>query len=261
MNNQTINQLNNRELDECYFSIICIPVSVYFKDTNLSTNKTTFYLFFGCNINGVRKFISAINIKDYTKVSDYYDFFLNLKSRKINLILYALIPSNPILKKGLELAFPKLKSFISPYEPINKIFKYYPCKYSSTVFKDIKNIYNSNDLNDYEVYINTFFDNHSNSLFLKDLLENYFIQVKNYIPINKLLRKHIFSIYFLREIDKKITVISHSKDYFLSTDDFVNELIPTIKTIESKMYCSKHEWVDIINIIYENDKELIKSYL
>lgn len=261
MNNQTVFNINNRDFDECFFSIMCIPIPIYFKYSNLSINKTTFYLFFACNINGVRKYLCTINTNDFNNVSDYYDLFLSFKNRKLNTIFYALIPDNNLIKNAIKLAFPEITCFISPFDAINKVFKYYPYKYSSNVFKYIKNIYTSSTINDFNISLQAFYDNFNDSLFLKDILNNNFIQAKKYYSFNNLIRKHVFSFYFIRDLLKKLSVISHSKEYFTSIDEFVECLIPIIKTCETKMYCSKFEWISIINFLYENKKDLIKSFL
>ena len=81
MNNQTVNELNNRNLDSCYFSIICFPTNIYFKSSEIDINQKTLYVFYGCNLKGVRKFITAVISDDFSKTSDWYNFFLKLKKK------------------------------------------------------------------------------------------------------------------------------------------------------------------------------------
>ena len=66
MNNQTVNELNNRNLDSCYFSIICFPTNIYFKSSEIDINQKTLYVFYGCNLKGVRKFITAVISDDFS---------------------------------------------------------------------------------------------------------------------------------------------------------------------------------------------------
>ena len=87
MNNQTVNELNNRNLDSCYFSIICFPTNIYFKSSEIDNNQQTLYVFYGCNLKGVRKFITAVISDDFYKTSDWYNFFLKLKKRNLQKIL------------------------------------------------------------------------------------------------------------------------------------------------------------------------------
>ena len=78
MNNQTICELNNRNLDNCLFSIMIIPTKIYFKENNNLTNEKTLYLIFACNIRGIRKYISSIFYDDFNSTSSWYDYIQSL---------------------------------------------------------------------------------------------------------------------------------------------------------------------------------------
>jgi len=261
MNNQTVDELNNRKLNECYFSIMCIPVKIYLKRGENNTNLKQLYVFYGCTLQGVRKFITATIADDLPKTSDWYNFLLNLKKRNLNVILYANIPNNKQLKDAFSLAFPESEIFISCFEPINKILKYFSWNYSSKIFTSIKDIYLSDDINGYNISLSNFYGQFGDDKFIIDLLSDDLNSIRKYYEYNVVLRKHIFSFYFNRDTIKKLNVLSHSKPFFISSNDFVQSMIPLIKTIETRMYSSKSDWINLINFIYPIKKELIISYL
>ena len=261
MNNQTIDELNNRNLDNCLFSIMIIPTKIFFKEKEAITNEKTLYLMFSCNIRGVRKYISSVFEDDFINTSSWYDFFLFLKSRGINNVLYAIIPNNSHLSKALKLAFNDIEVFISCFETINKLSKYYSTDYSCLLLDNVKKVYLSPNISDYELAINDFNEKYLDFSFIRDLLDDDLKRAKSYYNTDFELRKFIFSFYFFRDITKRITVISHSKPYFSSIDDFVSILIPDIIRIESRMFCTKNQLKNIINKVYSIKQDLIKSYL
>ena len=261
MNNQTICELNNRNLDNCLFSIMIIPTKIYFKENNNLTNEKILYLIFACNIRGIRKYISSIFYDDFNSTSSWYDYIQSLKSKGINCILYAVIPNNDKLSKALKLSFQGIEIFISCFETINKLSKYYSCDYSYLLMDNVKNIYLSPTKEDYEIALNDFNEKYLEILFIRDLLDNDLKRAKQYYNTDFELRKFIFSFYFFREITKKITVISHSKPFFRSIDEFIEILIPDIIRIESRMFCTKEQLKNIINKIYLTKQDLIKPYL
>lgn len=161
----------------------------------------------------------------------------------------------------MSLAFPEVQIFISCFEPINKIIKYFSYSLSSKIFSYIKNIYLSDDINGYNLALSNFYDQFENNNFIIDLLDNDLKSIKKYYDYNIILRKHIFSFYFNRDTIKKLNVLSHSKPFFTSSNDFIQIMLPLIKTNETKMYSSKSEWITLINFIYPLKKELIISYL
>lgn len=259
MCNLTTNELHNRKLDGCYFLIMCFKTKINIRKDDEILRKEV-YLFFACNLQGVRKFIDIVYADEFTKTSDWYNFLLTIKKRGTDVVLYANIPDNKHLKDALSLAFKDIKIFLSCYGAIDTIFKYYTPNYSTNVFKIIRKIYLSETIDDYYDSIKLFKNEFSSSQFIIDILEKDLDIVKSYYSTSLLLRKHIISFYFYREIRKKLYSFSHSKAYFENSDEFLELLIPKIYIIESKCYCPKKEWINVINEIYIPNKDLLKCY-
>ena len=117
------------------------------------------------------------------------------------------------------------------------------------------------NIKDFDNAINIFYDEFADSKFLIDIIKPNFNTIKNYYNFSFILRYHIFSFYFYRDTYKKLLSISKSKYYFSSIDEYSDMLIPLIQRIETRMYSSKSEWIKLINILYEDKKDLIKRYL
>lgn len=261
MNNQTINELHNRKLDNCLISIIVIPTKFYYKEREGLVNEKEIYFFFSCNIYGKRKFITSALKDKYNKTSDWYDLLLSFKDKGINVILFGLIPNNQCLSKALKLAFNEINIFISCFETIDKLSKYYTESYSNGLFNDVKNIYLSKDLNTYYLSVNDFKEKYCGYTFIYDLFQEDLKRAKKYYEVDYEIRNFVFSFYFCRDIKKKLNIISNSKNYFSSTDEIVNELIPVIQRFETRIFCPKNTLKNIINKLYSDKKDLIKSYL
>lgn len=261
MSNQTVDALNKRNLDKCYFSIMCFTTKIYMKEGENNNNIRDMYTFYGCNLLGVRKFIGNVVSNEFSKTSDWYNYLLKLKNRQLEQVLYVVIPNNTNLKDAFKLAFKDCEIFISCFEAVDKLFKYYTSSFTSNVYNTIKDIYLSQTLGDYELAVIKFKEIYGNSQFILDLLSSDIKNAKSYYSYDYILRKHIFSFYFYRDTAKKLVVRSHFKDSFNNPDEFTELLLDIIKTNEKKMYSSKIEWVKVINAIYPIKKELIKCYL
>ncbi len=260
MNNQTIDELKNRKFDSCFFSLICIPCQIYFDKGDNNVNIKNLYVFFSCNLQGCRRFLTVVSPDDFLKVSDWYNLFLSWKNRSLEKILYASIPSNNLLKKALYLAFNDISILHSFCESIFKISKYYSLRYSSNISDKIRNIYISDSLAECQLALDVFFGFLDNSVFLHDLLDNDFSLAKENYKFDYLIRKHVLAFYFVREFSKKMWVASHSKPFFSSIDEYISQLIPIIQASEKRVYTSKADWLALINHIYPEKGELIKCY-
>ena len=260
MNNKNLEQLNKRDFDKCYFCLYCISIDIYMSLDDGKVDTQNIYLFYGCNLLGKRKYLTSTIASNFNSTSSWYDFFQSFKNRGLKEIVYAVLPNNKYLKDALKLSFLNVEPILSIFDTIFKISKYFSSGYSSNLLTYIKNIYLGNDLNEYTLNLNTF-KNTYNSPFILDLVNDNLIKAKDiyYLPFN--IRKAIFSYYFLRDNLKKLITISHSKNFFSSLNDFLELCLPVFQTFETKMYCSKSEWLDLLNTLYLTKKDLIKEFL
>lgn len=261
MNNQTLNEINKRDLDKCYFSISFYHSTIYFNDGNDYVYKRKVYTLIGCNVFGVRKYITSIFEDEYPQASDWYDLFQTLKSRGLETVFFSIIPNNNYLKKALKLSFPEVTFFITYLDIIEKLFRFFSQRYSSKLLSIIKSLYVADDINDFELKINEFYNDPNIQPFVKEISKEHLLNISHTFDYNFILRKNIYSFYFGREFYKKLSKISHSKPYFFDLNTFLEDLLPTIKSIETRMYCSKSEWNQVINSLYELNKDLIIKYL
>lgn len=257
----TIKELNDRKHDSCLISITVLPAKIFIKERDGISKEKDIYVFTACNISGKRKYITTVFKDKYSKTADWYNFLLTLKNKGIDVILFALIPDDDNLSRALKLAFSNINIVISYYETINKLTKYYTESYSNGLYYDIKNIYLSENLDLYNLSVNNFKEKYCTYSFISDVFEKDLKRAKTYYKYDYEIRQFVFSYYHHRDLAKKIRLISNSNSQFNSIDEFVTELIPFIKSTESRIWCSKATLTSVINKLYENYKDLIKSYL
>mgnify|MGYP004626600147 FL=1 len=105
MNNQTINEINKRDLDKVFFSFSILSQDVFYNYGNDYIKKRTVYTIIGCNINGVRKYITSIFADEYSKTSDWYNLLLSFKKRGLENIFFLSTPNDKIIKNAFDLVF------------------------------------------------------------------------------------------------------------------------------------------------------------
>lgn len=213
----------------------------------------------GCNIFGVRKYITSVFEDDFEKASDWYNFFQNLKSRGLESVIFSVLPNVDFIKKAIKLSFPETTILTSCFDIIDRLFKFFSWSYSTNIFESIKFIFLAKDIYEFNLKVNEFYTDFQVQPFIVEIASNHFKSIS--FNIDYVLRKHIYSFYFNRDLYKRLAVISHSKPYFFDISSFEERLIPNIKTMESKMYCPKKEWNAVINLIYILNKDLIMRYL
>ena len=261
MNNQTLNEIKKRDLDKCYFTLYFFHSTIYFNDGNDYVYPRKVHILIGCNNYGVRKYITSIFEDDYTQASNWYDFFMNLKAKGLETVLYSVIPDNSYLKKAITLAFPETKTFITYLDILEKLFRFFSESYFSNLISYIRSLYLTHDINEFELKVNDFYNDFEVQPFVKEITKPHLDNIKSSLNVEFMIRKHIYSFYFGRDLYKKLCVISHSQNYFYSLTPFEEQLLPIIQSMEMRMYCPKKEWNQVIDSLYNINKDLIMRYL
>lgn len=256
MNNQTIGVIEKRDIDRIFFSITIISQQIFFNDGNDYIYKRNVDILIGSNINGVRKYIASIFDDEYEQISDWYNLFLDLKNKGLKHVFF-IITDNPNITKAFKLAFNGSESLYYLFNDIFKLTHYLSCSYSNNVLGKIKNICSATDITEFNLKKDEFCKNYINYPFIIDILNKIFNNYIQYFNYSIFIRKHLFSYYFLRDTKKKLMTLANFKDYYSSLNEFIELFIPTIQSFETKMYCGRKEWNEIITYLYEKDKELL----
>lgn len=85
MENRTGEILRKRRLERSYFAIYCISTRINIDSEKYYTESKKLYSFFGCTLEGKKKYLSCILETEAEKTSEWYNFFQELKKRGINL--------------------------------------------------------------------------------------------------------------------------------------------------------------------------------
>ena len=261
MNNQTINEINKRDLDKVFFSFSILSQDIFYNYGNDYIKKRTVYTIIGCNINGVRKYITSIFADEYSKTSDWYNLLLSFKKRGLENIFFLSTPNDKNIKNAFDLVFNNISYFYSCFNVINKLSHYMVCSYTNNILNHLKLIYLSNDINEFNMRKNELFLLYETSPFIVDILNKEFNSYSKFLDYPLFIRKHIISFYFIRELMKALNVASHSQTSFYKIEEFEEKLLPIIKSFELKMYCGKKEWNSIISYLYEDYKDLLLCVL
>ena len=260
MNNQTLEQIEKRNLDKVFVVLYVMELETYIQKED-GINKEKIYLITECNLKGERRFIKTLIASDYKKVSDFYDELKLMKSRGLEEVLYAVIPGIENLKKALKLMFMNIEILESSHNPLNKIQKYFSAKEMRNIEKNIRGIYLSESLKEYELAYDNFKENYKTYPFIIDMINEDLVNAKNYYNYNLPLRKTLFAYYYVREFIKSSIVLLHKKDYYVSTDEISIQLISLIQKMETRMFTTKQLWAEVLNFIYKEKSDLIKAFL
>lgn len=261
MNNQTINEINKRDFDKVFFSLSFISQDIFFNYGDDYIKKRTVYTIIGTTINGTRRYITSIFSDEFSKTSDWYNLLLSFKKRGLEYIFFASIPNDNNIKNAFNLAFKETIFFYSCFNVISKINHYISCSYSRNIFRTLKKLYHSLDINEFNIKKQELLDKYSDSPFIVDILAKELDLFYSFLNYPFIIRKHVISFNFFEGLSYALSFTAHSKNYFFNISEYEELLVPKIQTFELKMYCGKNEWNSVISCLYIDFKELLLCVL
>lgn len=256
MNNQSIDVLKKRDIDRILFSITIVSQTIFYDDGNGYIYKRNVDVLIGCNINGVRKYITSVFEDEFANASDWYNLFINLKEKHLSHV-YFIISDNDKINQAFKLAFSGGKTFYCFFNDIYRLNHYISFSYSNDILEKSRKVCLSSSIDEFNLRKKDLCDAYSDYPFISDILSNSFDNYIKYFNYSLIIRKHLLSFYFLREFKKNLLKMAHFKPFFTSLDEYIDLLLPTIQTFEKRMYCTKKEWNGIITYLYNQNKELL----
>lgn len=260
MNNTTIEMLKKRELDKCVILLNCVPVNIYMNEGDDYINERRLYLFYEMGLDGKRRFVAPALEKDMPKTSDWYNFFQELKKRKIETILFAVIPKIKEIKDALKLSYKDVEVFDSYDKTIEKLRKYNTYNHFYEIYKEMRKIYVAKDEVEYQLNYEIFKEKYNNYPFIMDLLNKDIEELRKNYKYPYELRRMIYEFNHSMEIRKKFSELAHKQSYS-SKDEFIKEIIKFIHNSEKAVPYSKKDWLEVVNTIYKLKGEMIKPYM
>lgn len=252
--------LRKRNLERCYFTIYCISTRINLNSDRFYREPKKLYTFFGCTLDGKKKYISCVLETEVEKTSDWYNFFQELKKRGIEQIVFAQLPKNKEMRDAIKLGFPKAEIFTSYEDTMEKMLKYNSYRTKDEIYRQIRRLFIARDLVEYELNYKDFVDRYSKYPFMMDVLEDQIKSIKSNYKYSFIVRRIVYAFNYVIEMKKRFSKYSINEVYN-NKDEFIDACSYAIFMSEMAMHYCKDEWALVINEVYDAKNELIKPYL
>lgn len=260
MDNRTGEVLKKRNLERSYFVVYCISTKINLDSDRCYKESKKLYTFFGCTLDGKKKYLSCVLETEVEKTSEWYNFFQELKKRGMEHIIFALLPKNKEIRDAVKLSFPKVEIFTSCEGTIEKLLKYNSYKTKDDIYRQIRRLFIARDLVEYELNYKDFVEKYEKYPFMMDMLDEEVKSVKDNYKYSFMVRRIIYAFNYIIEMKKRFSRYSNDEVYS-NKDEFIDACAYAIFMSESSLHYYKDEWSLVLNEVYEEKNELIKPYL
>ena len=260
MKNLTMETVKKRELERSYFIVYSVETNIKMEEGVNYINERKVYLLFGLTLDGRRQYLTTALEKENTKISDWYNMFQELKKRKVEHVIFGLLPEIKEIREAIKLSFPEIEIFDSCDIALEKLKKYNSYKTRDELTEEVKKLYVAKDITAYEVNYKVFKEKYGKYPFIMELLESKLDKLRNNYKYSYELRTVVYAFNYMVELHKRLGRLTSLKEY-KNKDEFVKDLLYYITNCERAVIYPKYKWIEIINEIYEAKKEYIKPYI
>ena len=258
--NRTGEIFRKRELERSYFCIYCVSIKIQMDSDKGYKDGRILYTFWGCTLEGTKKYVASILETEVEKTSDWYNFFQELKKRGMEHVIFGLLPQKKEIRDAIKIGYPEIEIFTWCENAIDKLKKYNSYKRQEEIYREIRSLFIARDIVEYELNYKDFVEKYEKYPFIMDMLGEEIKELrKNYKYAFK-VRRIIYAFNYIIEMKKRFSKLTNYKVY-QNKEEFIDECAHSIYMSECAVHYYKDEWTEVINEIYEEKKELIKPYL
>lgn len=230
--NEEVEKWKNRPLKPIYTFTFADCLYVPFKD-GLTSEKKAIYVIIGVDAEGYKD-ILGIWIDKTESSSFWANVFDDLKKRGVKDILYMTSDGIAGFKGSLELAFPKTHAQRCVVHLTRNLNKLCPRKESKTVIADFKKIYTSSNMEEAQINLQYFKNQHSNKKTIVNKVEDFMQYLNPLFELPKEIRKVIYTSNAVESVNSALRKVTNGKGAFVSEETVYKVLYLRIKDLKEK---------------------------
>lgn len=252
--------LRKRVLEKSYLVLYCMETNIYLESRYTSEERKRLFIFFGCTLEGKKKYVSCILEPEKNKTSCWYDFFQEIKSRGNEKIIFGLLPRLRELREAIKIAYSDIEIFDSCDGMIKKLRKYNSYKTKDEIYREIKKLYLAEDEVEYEINYKDFISKYSKHAFIMDIAGEEVKELRKNYKYPRSVRRIIYAFYYIIEMEKRFDELCNNRMYS-NKETFIEDCMTFINRSEAQVHYKRDEWAEVISELYDQKRDMIKPYL
>lgn len=248
-----------RKLASCFVAVYVITKQIKIRADACITNKTL-YIVFGLDIMGARQVLGMF-FDNETNSRFWLDKFEDFFARHLHDILFFVTPHNRSIERCVKIVYNNVRIIHSPdsvFESISRFWADHPSRKTKVALKDL---FLAQDYEKYKIKLDFFKDIYVDNKIILIMLEKYQNDIKKFYEYSQDLRKLFYPFYTIHEMKKALNKLNTKETLCTSINEVVEFCLPYVNTVELGRNYSKKEWLELINLLYEEDKNKMEELL
>lgn len=251
--------LQRRKLEKCYLSLIFFTKDVKTRNEGCFCTRKL-YVVLGTDIDGRRQVIGT-----YFENEEYNRFWLevfeDLKSRGMEFILFLVTPHHRNIERCAKIVYNNVQIVYSPEELIIDITRFFTEKSSRKFVRNLKDLFFAKTLENHITEMKMFEEQFANNKVVLLLLSRKEPEVKEFYKYKYEIRKFLYPYYAIRDMKRYLHKVNNFEELCSNINEINTYFLEYINKYESGRSYYRAEWLELLNIIYEDNEENLEEYL
>lgn len=248
-----------RKLKNFYIAIYIITKEIQIRTENCITEKTL-YVLAGVDIMGGRQVI-GVYFDNKTNNRFWLERFEDIKARGLEKILFVVTPKNKNIERCIKILYNDVEIVYSPDEIHKNLTKFFAERTSRKLQISLKELFLKENIETYKKELELFKEIYVENKIIEILLSEKENEIENFYKYSYTLRKLLYPFYVIREMQKFLNKLKTKEKLCTNIEEVIETFLPYIHSFELGRTYSKAEWLELMDDIYEEYKEVLEVFL
>lgn len=251
--------IQKRKLKKFYVILYVISKEIAVRQDGCIINKTV-YVMYGIDINGNRQIV-GVYFDNFVNNRYWLEKFEDIRARNLENILFFVTPKNKNIERCVKIVYNKVKVIHTPDTIVSQFKSFFPEKTTRKLQIDFKNIFFYENIEKYKSCMELFKEEFDNNKIILSLIEINQNEINKLYEYDEQIRRLFYPYYAIRELKREINKVKTLDELCTDINEVIEKMIEYLNTFErGRSYC-KRDWLELINKVYEVDKEIMEEYI
>lgn len=251
--------LQKRKLEKCYLSLIFFTEDIKTRNEGCFCTRKL-YVLLGTDISGNRKVIGT-----YFENSEYNRFWLevfeDLKARGLEFVLFLVTPHNKNIERCAKIVYNGVNIVYAPDELIIDITRFFTEKSSRKFVRNLKDLFFAKTIENHLIEVKMFKEQFANNKIVLLLLDKKEPEIEKFYQYKYEIRKFLYPYYAIRDMKRYLHKLNSKETLCSNINEINSYFLEYINVYESGRSYYRAQWLELLNILYENYPNELEEYL
>lgn len=251
--------LQKRKFTSCFIAVFVVTKTINIRNDSCISSKKLYFVF-GLDFMGNRKTL-GIFFDCENNARFWLEKFEDFQNRNLLDILFFITPNNKNIERAVKIVYNSVKIIHSPDSTFDSITRFWADHPSRKLRVALKDLFLADNYEKYKVNLEAFKSIYVENNLILIMVDKMQKEIKDFYQYSHQLRVLFYPFYTICDIKKFLNKLKTMDQLCTNINDVINFCLPYINSFELGRNYSKKEWLNLIDLLYNDYSERLEVYL